>query len=324
MFDVPEQADTVESVDEAVAAGTTPTLDLPASRWVDVHGPVHYREWEGSRDGPVFVLVHGLGGSLLNWALVAPGLAGRGRVLALDLAGFGLTPPAGRPAGVGSNRRVVDGFVKALDLPPVMLVGNSMGGMITLLQTAMAPESVSAMILVDPVVPRVLSADGRISFRVAVGFLATGSRRLGPRILEARARTLGPEGMVRETLAACAVDPSAIDPALVAAMVEQLAGARRPDEAMMAFVEATRSLVESHVRAGRYREMVRALEVPALVTQGALDQLVPLAAVRRAVDGHANWTLEVFPDVGHVPQMEAPERWLETVSRWLDRGPRFA
>src|SRR5439155_26415196 len=115
VFDVPEPADTVESVDEAVAAQTTSTLDLPPSRWVDVHGPVHFREWNGPPGGPVFVLVHGLGGSLLNWALVAPGLARRGRVLALDLAGFGLTPPAGRTAAVGSNRRVVDGFMKALD-----------------------------------------------------------------------------------------------------------------------------------------------------------------------------------------------------------------
>ena len=107
-------------------------------------------------------------------------------------------------------------------------------------------------------------------------------------------------------------------------MVEQLAGTRRSDQAMMAFVEATRSLVESHVRATRFREMVRGIQMPALVTQGALDQLVPLAAVRRAVRGHANWTLEVFPELGHVPQMEAPGRWLDTVFRWLDRAPHLA
>src|SRR2546422_312011 len=71
-------------------------LQLPESRWADIAGPVHYREWTGPVDGPVFLCLHGLGGSNLNWALVAPGLASRGRVLAVDLAGFGLTPTAGR------------------------------------------------------------------------------------------------------------------------------------------------------------------------------------------------------------------------------------
>ena len=62
-------------------------LGLPEARWADVDGPVHYREWPGPETGPTFVLVHGLGGSHLNWAAVAPGLSRRGRVIAPDLAG---------------------------------------------------------------------------------------------------------------------------------------------------------------------------------------------------------------------------------------------
>ena len=70
-------------------------LELPDSAWIDVGCRVHYREWPGPAEGQTFVCVHGLGGSLVNWALVAPGLARHGRVLALDLAGFGLTDPDG-------------------------------------------------------------------------------------------------------------------------------------------------------------------------------------------------------------------------------------
>src|SRR5256885_14301019 len=96
----------------------TDALALPQSRWVDVNGPVPYRRWEGPTDGPAFVCVHGLGGSLVNWALVAPGLAERGTVVAMDLAGFGLTPSEGRSASITANWRLLDGFLKALDLPP--------------------------------------------------------------------------------------------------------------------------------------------------------------------------------------------------------------
>src|SRR6266540_5191376 len=115
-------------------------LGLPESRWADVNGPVHYREWDGPPDGPTFVCVHGLGGSHLNWAGVAPRLAEHGRVLALDLAGFGLTRTEGRGTGVGSNRSLLDAFLRALHLPPVVLAGNSMGGQISLIQAAHAPQ----------------------------------------------------------------------------------------------------------------------------------------------------------------------------------------
>ena len=49
-------------------------IELPPSRFADLDGPVHYVEWDGP-PGRTLVLVHGLGGSLLSWLAVAPGLA---------------------------------------------------------------------------------------------------------------------------------------------------------------------------------------------------------------------------------------------------------
>src|SRR5712692_4788772 len=145
-------------------------LALPPSRWVDVNGPVHYREWPGPETGPTFVLVHGLGGSHLNWAAVAPGLSRRGRVIAPDLAGFGLTPPEGRKTDVGSNWRLLDGFLKTLQLPPAILVGNSMGGMVLLIECAHNPRSVEAMVLVDAAFPRGRALSSQFSPKVAALF----------------------------------------------------------------------------------------------------------------------------------------------------------
>lgn len=44
----------------------------PPSLWVDLDGPVHYVDHGGPPEGPLMVCVHGLRGSLLNWAAVAP------------------------------------------------------------------------------------------------------------------------------------------------------------------------------------------------------------------------------------------------------------
>src|SRR5262249_51496041 len=154
-------------------------FELPESRWVDVGGPVHYRQWDGPADGPTFVCAHGLGGSHLNWALVAPGLARRGRVVALDLSGFGLTPPAERGTGLTANWRLLDGFMRALELGPVVLVGNSMGGMLALIQAAHHLETVGRLVLVDAAFPRASTLRGQPNPRVSAAFAMYANRRTG-------------------------------------------------------------------------------------------------------------------------------------------------
>ena len=91
------------------------------------------------------------------------------------------------------------------------------------------------------------------------------------------------------------------------------------DYGTRAFLDAARSIFRAQVAPAKYRAVVRAAERPALVVHGAHDQLVPLASAREAVKGHPNWELVVFDDLGHIPQMEAPDRWLDAVGRWLDR-----
>jgi len=118
---------------------------------VDLDGPVHYADHGGH--GRPIVLVHGLGGSRLNWLAVAPGLAQDHRVFALDLIGHGLTPRAGRKATLANHRRLIDGFIEKIAGEPAVLVGNSTGGHLSILEAALRPENVAGLILVDPAVP---------------------------------------------------------------------------------------------------------------------------------------------------------------------------
>ena len=104
----------------------------PRSESIDLDIPVHYLEWEGSGEA-TFLLVHGLGGSALNWTLAGPLLAERGRVLAVDLAGHGRTRRESRPSSIEANRELLDEFVAATTDGPVVLVGNSMGGVVSIL-----------------------------------------------------------------------------------------------------------------------------------------------------------------------------------------------
>lgn len=288
------------------------------SRRIDLNGPVHYVDWDGPADGPTFVLVHGLGGSHVNWFSVAPGLAERGRVLAVDLAGFGRTPPEGRRCTIGANRRLLHAFIGATNAGPAILVGNSMGGAISAIEAADEPESVAGLVLVDAAVPRALN--GTPDARVAAAFATYLVPGVGERFMRTRAKALGVEGLVRETLKLCSVDASRIDPAVVEAQIAL--GHERSKFAWTnkAFLEAARSLLRRLARREKFLASLQKISCPTLIIQGDKDRLVPLAATRAVAESRPDWTLEVFEDIGHIPQLEAPERWLETVNRWLD-GP---
>jgi pimeloyl-ACP methyl ester carboxylesterase len=295
-------------------------LGLPESRWLEAGGPIHYREWPGPADGAVSVLVHGLGGSLLNWALVAPDLARRGRVLALDLPGFGRTPAAGRGSGVASSARALARFLRAMDLESVFLFGSSMGGMVAVEHAGIDPASVRGLVLVNAALPPVGSPVRGVPTEVAAGFLTTGAWRLGPAILRTRTDRLGAERMARRTLAYCTAHPDRLEPAWVTAAVEEFRRWSAGPDAADVFSEASRSIVRTFTFPRGYRRLLAEIRTPAIVLHGAADRLIPTANAWQAAREHANWDLVVLPDVGHIPQVEDPARFLDVVGAWLDRA----
>lgn len=284
-------------------------------RTVDLEGPVHFIDFGGS--GPAMVLVHGLGGSHVNWMAVGRRLAERARVVAVDLAGFGRTPLAGRSASVDANRVLLDRFLDAVLEEPAILVGNSMGGLISMMEAAEAPEKVTGLVLVAPAQPR--PPRTRPDLLVAASFAAYALPGVGERVLGWRAKLLGPEGVVRETLRVCCGDATRVSADVVAAHVA-LARERMAEMpwAHGAFLEASRSLVAVLLRPRRVRDMVRRISAPALVLQGTKDRLVPLAAGRALAALRPDWSLVELDGIGHVPQLECADRFVAAVTSWLD------
>ena len=86
-----------------------------------------------------------------------------------------------------------------------------------------------------------------------------------------------------------------------------------------AFLEAARSLLRYvwHERA-LFDKALDRVTAPTLWIHGALDRLVHLSAAQEIIRRRPDWTLEVFPTVGHVPMMETPDDFLVAVSAWLD------
>lgn len=173
------------------------------SVWIDLGGPVHYLDFGGRASGPLIVCVHGLGGSGLNWSAIAPLLTRRCRLIAPDLAGHGLTQSLGRGANVAANRILLHRFIESVAGGPVILMGNSMGGMISLLEASAARDAVAGLILLDPALPLV---PARVDPRVAAGFVLYATPGVS-RLVMGRQRP-SPEDLVAGVLAALCADPS--------------------------------------------------------------------------------------------------------------------
>lgn len=290
----------------------------PISRWVDLGVPVHYVDHGGPPDGPLLVLVHGLGGSLVNWAALAPLLTDTCRVLAMDLVGFGHTQAGTHPTTVTANQRMLHRFLTEVAGGSAILVGNSMGGMVTILQAARHPGTVPALVLVDPALPARVGAPPDPLVAASFGMYAVP--RLGRAMLRARRRARTPEQLAMDVLRLCCVDPARV-PADVLEQHLEMARARRgyPDIDEH-FLHAARSLMGMLARRGSYLATINAIQAPVLLLHGEKDRLVTIGAARAVAGANPTWRFEVAPDVGHVPQLEVPEWTAGHILGWLAAG----
>ncbi|MGZ4675574.1 MAG: alpha/beta fold hydrolase [Acidimicrobiia bacterium] len=294
---------------------------MSAERWFEF-GPlwVHVREWapDTSRAGSPVVLVHGLGGSTLNWELVAPALADMfgTRVIALDLPGFGRTRAPDHPATFELHRSVVTHLLESTG--PAIVFGNSMGGSLATSIAAHRAELIDALVLVNAAYPRPVGSLDAMSRTVK--FAALTLPKVAIPVVHARAARLGPERLVDTTLAAVLDDPTRMDPDLRARHVD-LAEQRRD------YPEAARAYAHSGGTLFRYivtemRADLAAIHAPTLVIHGRRDRLVPVSFARSVARRRSDWHYVEFADCGHAPQIEIPGRFLDVVTRWVDRELR--
>lgn len=123
------------------------------SRWITVDGyKVHYFV-TGPENGPVAVLIHGLGGRAEDWRNLIPYLAYNGyRVYAPDLPGYGKSEqPANFSYSVSDEANIVVAFMDALNLRQVDLAGHSMGGWIVQLVAYRHPDRIRRLMIFDSV-----------------------------------------------------------------------------------------------------------------------------------------------------------------------------
>lgn len=261
--------------------------------------------------GTPVVLIHGLGANKVSFLPTFDGLADRYEVHAIDLPGFGKSSkplPTGRRYTMAWMADVVHGYLVRNELSEAYLVGNSMGGRISVEVGLRHPGSVRGVVGLGAAV----AFDEYQRFAPLIRLSRTHWMGLSP----ARLRTSWVETGLRELFH----DPSRIPPDNFRAAAGDVAINFRDPGYRMALLACARQLGAEPVDGRRsYWRRLAGLEVPSFFIFGRHDRLVHHRYAQRVADTLPSAQVQLWQDCGHVPQFELPERTNQAIHGWLAR-----
>lgn len=273
---------------------------------------------EGGDDAEPALFVHGLEGSSRNWTdlmdLLRPALTCE----AVDLPGFGDSPP--RPDGRYSIAALAQTVIALLGTQPnpVHLVGNSLGGAVCVKVAATRPDLIRSLTLVSPALP---DARPRLDL---IRFPVMSLPRVGPRLVR-QYQVLPPERRVADVITTCYGEPALFQQARFATEVAELTRRDELGYAATALIGSVRTLTAEFLRKGRHsawRDAAR-VSAPTLVIYGSRDRLVDARMAGRAAHQFADARVVVLPRTGHVAHMERPAAVADEMGILLGIPDRF-
>ncbi len=267
-----------------------------------VHG--HSVSYLQAGEGPVLLLIHGIAGTCEHWREVIEPLARHHTVIAPDLPGHGASAAAAGDYSLGARACGRRDLRRALGPARASLVGHSLGGGVAMQFAYQYPEMIERLALTSsgglgPEVSPVLRAAALPGADLFISVTAGAGQRVG--------------SAVGRGLAAIGLRPNAD----VAEVARAYASLENPGR-RAAFLATLRAVVGTRgQRVAAGDRLYLAESVPVLIVWGARDSIIPVRHgedAQRAIPGSQ---LEVFEDVGHMPQLEAPGRFIAVLERFL-------
>lgn len=261
--------------------------------------------YRAAGSGPAVVLIHGMASSSATWDAVIPSLAEHAAVVAPDLPGHGGSTNPGGDYSLGAHASCIRDLMIALGIPRATLVGHSLGGGVAMQAAYQFPERCERLVLVDS---GGLGRDVALYLRALAlpGAELILSIGCAPRIVTA-GRTVG------AWLRRVGLRPTAS----IAEVGRCYASLVRP-EARTTLLHTLRSVVDAGgQRVSATDRLPLAADIPTLIVWGERDGIIPAAHGRTAHEAIPGSRLAVFPETGHFPQSEQPERFVLLLADFL-------
>ena len=279
---------------------------------------VYVRSAPGGDHAEPALFVHGLEGSSRNWTDLMDRLRSDLACEAVDLPGFGDSPP--RPDGRYSIAALTQTVIALIGTQPspVHLIGNSLGGAVCVKIAATRPDLIRSLTLVSPALP---DARPRLDL---IRFPVMSLPRVGPRLIR-QYQVLPPERRVADVITTCYGEPSRFQQDRFATEVAELTRRDELGYAAAALVGSVRTLTAEFLRKGRHSAWRDAARVaaPTLVIYGSRDRVVDARAAGRAAHLFKDARVVVLPRTGHVAHMEHPQTVADEIGILLGIPDRF-
>lgn len=289
--------------------GTSRAAGQPGTHVVDHGGP----------DGaPLVLLLHGFGGSALNWQLVGPALVQHYRVVAIDFYAHGRSAAPKRirtQALVTQVEAVIDAdFVNGSR--PVILVAGSFGATVAFLAARNRPDTVRAIVAIDGAIP--VHPDRRLDLVMTVKRWLISAPGVSALIFR-KTSSMTSREYVELQLTEAGVDPAELDPSLLQASVELEETRHRDRAAHDSQQRLLRDLLRIFAHGQSFSQMTASVDVPVLWLHSETDPLITFDLAKDFVADHPDWQFRSRTGLGHVPMITDPQWVAEESLTWLDK-----
>jgi pimeloyl-ACP methyl ester carboxylesterase len=289
----------------AVSAAQDPS-GIPAGfelRELTLHG--HRMAYRSAGSGPVVMLLHGITSSSATWERVLPYLARHFTVIAPDFMGHGESAKPRGDYSLGAHASAIRDLLVALGHERATFVGHSLGGGVAMQLAYQFPERCERLVLVD---------SGGLGRQVSLVLRAAtlpGSDYVLPWLVNSY--VLGAGRTVGRLLGRVGLKVGT-DAGEMAHGHASLADR----EARAAFIHTLRTIVEpGGQRIDASDRLYLAQHIPLLIIWGERDSIIPVAHGRAAHEQVQGSRLEIFPQAGHFPQLDEPQRFLDVVCDFI-------
>ena len=253
-------------------------------------------------EGRPLLFIHGIGGSMTNWAPTIDYFRRINRVIALDLPCYGKSSHVDGACDLEFFADAVRGLLSMLGLGKVTIIGNSLGGFITLHLALEHPEIVEAIVLVDTAGTHSFPAPLRWAlFRLPEDTIKKAIE-FSSRLVQYR---------VFYRLAGVYM----MNPYTKTLLDEQIAIHMRPDmdSYLDAYLRTARAVV-----AFNYTDRLKDISKACLIVWGQKDMGLPMRIGQRLNRMIKGSFLVAIPRAAHVPQLDQPEIFNVAVQRFLE------
>ncbi|MCM0591949.1 MAG: alpha/beta fold hydrolase [Gloeotrichia echinulata DVL01] len=266
------------------------------------------------------ILLHGFGASIGHWRHNLEVLGEHHTVYALDMLGWGASEKAPVNYSVHLWVEQVYDFWKAFIRQPVVLIGNSLGSLISLAAAAAHPDMVQGVVMMSLPDPTLEQEAIPASVRPFVMPIITSIKRIiaSPLLLKPLFKLVRQPGILRFWASTAYANPEAVTDELL----EIFAAPPQDRGSVRAFIALFQAASGVNFSPS-VKALLPNLTIPMLLIWGQQDRWVPPALGRQFAQYNEKLEVLHLENVGHCPHDECPEQVNQAILDWLDKSVSF-